>query len=87
MATNSSPYPMDEFLFSAAVPKTFQLQLMPPSSNRIAESNMGAVNQVIKVTNPNKNPLKLRLKIEYQHNGNKVQETSDVTSFPVTTWQ
>ncbi|XP_054165435.1 AP-1 complex subunit gamma-1-like isoform X2 [Oppia nitens] len=87
LATNATPYPIEDFLFQAAVPKTFQLQLMPPSSNRIAENNTGTVNQVIKVLNPNKSQLKMKLRMSYQHNGNTVTELSDVNNFPVTTWQ
>ncbi|CAG2105565.1 unnamed protein product [Medioppia subpectinata] len=87
LATNSSPHPMDDFLFQAAVPKEIQLQLMPPSSNRIGENNSGAVVQEIRVLNPNKNQLKMRLRLSYQHNGNNVTEESGVRNFPVTTWQ
>ncbi|KAG1648991.1 AP-1 complex subunit gamma-1 [Nymphon striatum] len=54
VASNSTSHDMSNFLFQAAVPKTFKLQLQPSSGNIIPPSNSGNVSQVIKVINPNK---------------------------------
>uniref|UniRef100_A0A673MMT8 AP-1 complex subunit gamma n=1 Tax=Sinocyclocheilus rhinocerous TaxID=307959 RepID=A0A673MMT8_9TELE len=53
-ATNSTEADMTEFVFQAAVPKTFQLQLLSPSSNVVPALNQGSVTQVIRVLNPQK---------------------------------
>lgn len=51
-ATNNNDSPMSDFLFQAAVPKTFQLQMMSPSGTVIVPN--GQITQVLRVTNPNK---------------------------------
>lgn len=81
-ATNSLAFPMTDFVFQAAVPKTFQLQLQSPSGNVIPPNNSGAVNQGIKVANPQQQPLRMRLKVTYKVNGAPVNEQGEVNSFP-----
>ncbi|KAJ4431745.1 hypothetical protein ANN_20349 [Periplaneta americana] len=51
-AMNETPNPLSEFLFQAAVPKTFQLQMLPPSGTVVAPA--GQVTQVLRITNPNR---------------------------------
>uniref|UniRef100_A0A8C5BLS5 AP-1 complex subunit gamma n=1 Tax=Gadus morhua TaxID=8049 RepID=A0A8C5BLS5_GADMO len=53
-ASNTTDADMTEFVFQAAVPKTFQLQLLSPSSNVVPALNQGTVTQVIRVLNPQK---------------------------------
>uniref|UniRef100_A0A8D3DUL2 AP-1 complex subunit gamma n=1 Tax=Scophthalmus maximus TaxID=52904 RepID=A0A8D3DUL2_SCOMX len=53
-ASNSTEADMTDFVFQAAVPKTFQLQLLSPSSNVVPALNQGSVTQVIRVLNPQK---------------------------------
>ncbi|EMP33336.1 AP-1 complex subunit gamma-1 [Chelonia mydas] len=53
-ASNSTELDMTDFVFQAAVPKTFQLQLLSPSSSIIPAFNTGNITQVIKVLNPQK---------------------------------
>uniref|UniRef100_A0AAR2LCI9 AP-1 complex subunit gamma n=1 Tax=Pygocentrus nattereri TaxID=42514 RepID=A0AAR2LCI9_PYGNA len=53
-ASNSTEADMTDFVFQAAVPKTFQLQLLSPSSNIVPALNQGNVTQVIRVLNPQK---------------------------------
>lgn len=86
-ATNSSLHPINEFLFQAAVPKTFQLQLMSPSGTFIPPSNSGNVTQIVKVINPNKSQLRMRIKLSYTTNGVTVEETGEVNNFPPAIWQ
>ncbi|CAH3029280.1 unnamed protein product, partial [Porites evermanni] len=78
-ATNSLTFPMTDFVFQAA---TFQLQLQSPSGNVIPPNNSGAINQGLKVANPQKQPLRMRLKVTYKINGVAVNEQGEVNSFP-----
>ncbi|XP_033115729.1 AP-1 complex subunit gamma-1-like isoform X2 [Anneissia japonica] len=81
-ATNSTPNPVSSFIFQAAVPKTFQLQLLSPSGDSIPGSNAGEVTQVIKVANPQKQPLRMRYKLSYSSNGMPVSDQGEVSNFP-----
>ncbi|XP_074599124.1 adaptor protein complex 1, gamma subunit [Brevipalpus obovatus] len=85
-ASNSNVHPITEFLFQAAVPKSFQLQLLPPNSSLIPPNNSGLVEQVIKVTNPNKMQLRMRIRISYSYQEQKVLDQKDVNDFPSETW-
>ncbi|XP_043562758.1 AP-1 complex subunit gamma-1 isoform X1 [Chiloscyllium plagiosum] len=86
-ATNSTEGDMTDFVFQAAVPKTFQLQLLSPSNNIIPARNAGAVTQVIKVLNPQKQQLRMRIKVTYNLNGSPVQDLAEVNNFPPQSWQ
>lgn len=86
-ASNSSPTPMTEFVFQAAVPKSFQLQLQSPSGNVLPPLNAGVVTQVVKINNPQKQPVRMRLRLTYTQNGNPVTELGEVNSFPQEMWQ
>ncbi|XP_035683078.1 uncharacterized protein LOC118420408 [Branchiostoma floridae] len=72
-ATNSTDTPMHEFVFQAAVPKTFQLQLQSPSGSVVPASNIRVVTQVIKILNPQKAPIR-RIKLTYNYKGNNVND-------------
>ncbi|XP_076373117.1 AP-1 complex subunit gamma-1-like isoform X2 [Tachypleus tridentatus] len=84
---NQTPTPMTDFLFQAAVPKTFQLQLLPPSGNVIPPSTEKGVTQTIKVINPNKSQLRMRVRISYNISGTAVQEQTEVNTFPPVLWE
>ncbi|XP_052816690.1 AP-1 complex subunit gamma-1-like isoform X2 [Mya arenaria] len=86
-ASNTSPAQMDDFVFQAAVPKSFQLQLQPPSGNQLPPLNSGTISQVIKINNTNKQPIRMRLKLAYSQNGDTVTEMGEVNSFPPQLWQ
>ncbi|XP_048118663.1 AP-1 complex subunit gamma-1 isoform X3 [Alosa alosa] len=86
-ATNSTEAEMTEFVFQAAVPKTFQLQLLSPSSNIVPALNQGNVTQVIRVLNPQKQQLRMRVKLTYTHKGTPVQDLAEVNNFPPQSWQ
>ncbi|XP_075911119.1 AP-1 complex subunit gamma-1 isoform X3 [Petromyzon marinus] len=68
-ATNSSDADMGDFVFQAAVPKTFQLQLLSPSSSSVPAHGAGTVTQLMRVLNPNKHQLRMRIKLSYTHRG------------------
>ncbi|TTL88697.1 AP-1 complex subunit gamma-1 [Bagarius yarrelli] len=78
-ASNSTEADMADFVFQAAVPKTFQLQLLSPSSNIIPALNQGSVTQVIRVLNPQK--------LTYNYKGSPVQDMAEVNTFPPQSWQ
>ncbi|KAK7478395.1 hypothetical protein BaRGS_00030399 [Batillaria attramentaria] len=86
-ATNTTPIPMTDFVFQAAVPKSFQLTLQSPSGSTIPPMNTGSVTQVIQINNPQKQAIRMRLKITYSHGGNTVNEMGEVNSFPPVLWE
>jgi AP-1 complex subunit gamma-1 len=86
-ATNTNTTPLNEFVFQAAVPKSFQLQLLSPSSNIVPANCSGSVTQVIKVNNPQKQPVRMRIRINYNLNGMVVTEQGEVNNFPAEVYQ
>lgn len=82
---NHSNNLLSDFVFQAAVPKTFQLQLMPPSSNHLPPDH--SIQQLLKLNNPSKQAIRMRLKVNYSLNGQAVTEAGEVNSFPVHLWQ
>ncbi|XP_025828946.1 AP-1 complex subunit gamma-1 isoform X2 [Agrilus planipennis] len=83
-ATNSALSNMTDFLFQAAVPKTFQLQMLSPSGTIIIPS--GQITQVLRVTNPSKAILRMRIRLSYVLDGTPVQEQTEVNNFPTDIW-
>uniref|UniRef100_A0A8C3AMM4 AP-1 complex subunit gamma n=1 Tax=Cyclopterus lumpus TaxID=8103 RepID=A0A8C3AMM4_CYCLU len=83
-ASNATEADMTDFVFQAAVPKTFQLQLLSPSSNVVPALNQGTVTQVIRVLNPQKVSL---IKLTYTLKGSPVQDLAEVNNFPPQSWQ
>ncbi|KAG7208529.1 hypothetical protein KM043_014748 [Ampulex compressa] len=80
-ANNSGSIILTDFLFQAAIPKTFQLQMFPPSSTVIPPA--GQVTQVIKVSNISKVPLRMKLRISYTGPAGPVLEQTEVNNFPL----
>ncbi|XP_071560989.1 AP-1 complex subunit gamma-1 isoform X8 [Temnothorax nylanderi] len=85
LAQNSGSTILTDFLFQAAVPRTFQLQMLSPSSTVIPPS--GQVTQVLRVTNMNRTSLRMRLRISYTGPTGPVLEQTEVNNFPVSTSQ
>ncbi|EFA09960.1 AP-1 complex subunit gamma-1 isoform X2 [Tribolium castaneum] len=84
VATNLTLSAMTDFLFQAAVPKTFQLQMMSPSGTVMGPN--GQITQVLRVTNPNRSTLKMRIRLSYTVDGNPVQIQTEVNNFPTEIW-
>lgn len=82
---NNTPSSITEFLFQAAVPKTFQLQMLPPSGTVVAPG--GQITQVVRVTNSNKSVLRMRIRLSYSCNGSQFQDQAEVNNFPAEAWQ
>lgn len=85
--TNSSPTDLNDYVFQAAVPKSLQLQMLSPSGSIVPANNGGVVQQMIKINNPNKVTLRVRLRITYTQNGQPVTEMGEVNNFPPACWQ
>ncbi|XP_018377894.1 PREDICTED: AP-1 complex subunit gamma-1 isoform X2 [Trachymyrmex cornetzi] len=85
LAQNSGSTILTDFLFQAAVPRTFQLQMLSPSSTVIPPS--GQVTQVLRVTNMSRAQLRMRLRISYTGPTGSVLEQTEVNNFPVSTSQ
>lgn len=84
-AYNTTSTPFTEFIFQAAVPRTFQLQLMPPSGTVIGEN--GVVSQVLRVTTPTQCPLRMRIRVSYNCGGATVTDQAEISNFSVDQWQ
>ncbi|XP_042889481.1 AP-1 complex subunit gamma-1-like isoform X3 [Penaeus japonicus] len=84
-ATNNTGTNVTDFLFQAAVPKSLQLQMLNPSSTTMAPTS--TLNQIIKVNNPNKVALRMRIKLSWSANGSLVQDQGEISNFPPALWQ
>ncbi|XP_038215171.1 AP-1 complex subunit gamma-1 isoform X2 [Zerene cesonia] len=79
-AHSTAPAAITDFLFQAAVPRTFRLDMMSPSGSVLTPQ--GEITQLLKVTNPSKTPLRLRIRVSYTIDGNPVLEQAEVNNFP-----
>ncbi|XP_004698540.1 AP-1 complex subunit gamma-like 2 isoform X1 [Echinops telfairi] len=86
-ATNSSGSDVTHFVCQAAVPKSFQLQLQAPSGDTLPAQGSLPITQLLRVLNPTKAPLRLKLRLTYNHFGQSVQEVFEVNNLPAETWQ
>lgn len=84
VASNSNPFPVNNFAMQAAVPKYLQIRMVPPSGNVLAP-NGGQITQNVKIANSlqGQKPILLKVKIEYAYNGVPISEVVDV-AFPAT---
>ncbi|VVC33778.1 Coatomer/clathrin adaptor appendage, Ig-like subdomain,Gamma-adaptin ear (GAE) domain,Clathrin/coatomer [Cinara cedri] len=78
-AYNNGSFTINEFLFQAAVPKTFQLQMLPPSSNTIEPGSF--LTQIMRVSNVSKSQLRMRIRLSYTTNGVSMQDQTEVNNF------
>ncbi|KAM8783658.1 AP-1 complex subunit gamma-like 2 isoform 1-T1 [Rhynchonycteris naso] len=86
-ASNTSEGDVTHFICQAAVPKSFQLQLQAPSGDTVPAQGGLPITQLLHILNPNKAPLRLKLRLTYSHFGQSVQEVFEVNNLPVETWQ
>jgi len=86
-ATNSGNSEITDFVFQAAVPKSFSLSLQPPSGNQIAAFGLGSVTQSMLIRNPTKQQLKLRLRLQFTKDGSQMKEIEDVSNIPEAAWR
>ncbi|CAB3251953.1 unnamed protein product [Arctia plantaginis] len=79
-ATSTASATLSDFLFQAAVPRTFQLDMMSPSGTVLPPQ--GEITQVLKITNPSRTQLRLRIRVSYNVDGSPVLEQAEVNNFP-----
>ncbi|XP_037028092.1 AP-1 complex subunit gamma-1 isoform X4 [Bradysia coprophila] len=79
-ATNSSLTTLEQFLFQAAVPRSFTLQMLSPSGSMLPPG--GTITQEMRLTCSANATLRMRLRISYISDGNRVLEQSEVSGFP-----
>mmetsp|Transcript_3329 Transcript_3329/g.5900 ORF Transcript_3329/g.5900 Transcript_3329/m.5900 type:complete len:272 (-) Transcript_3329:347-1162(-) len=81
---NTSPIPMNNFLFQAAVPKYIKLQMQPPSGSVLPPNCSGVVTQQLRLQNTlhGEKTLLMKVKIDYEYNGVPVSEQADIANFP-----
>ncbi|XP_055298424.1 AP-1 complex subunit gamma-1 isoform X1 [Sitodiplosis mosellana] len=80
LATNNSLNTLEQYLFQAAVPKSFTLQMLSPSGSVLPPG--GTITQEMRLTNSSKGVLRMRLRISYVVDGSPVLEQTEVSGFP-----
>ena len=79
IATGDVSTTASDFVIQAAVPKSMQLQLEPPSGSTLPP----VITQVLKINNPNNAVLKMKLKVNFVTPvAGAVQEQLQVDNFP-----
>ncbi|XP_037938484.1 AP-1 complex subunit gamma-1 isoform X2 [Teleopsis dalmanni] len=78
--TNNSKNILEQYLFQAAVPKSFTLQMLSPSGSDLPPG--GIITQEMRVVSTSKAILRMRLRISYVVDGQKILEQAEVTGFP-----
>ncbi|KAJ2773593.1 clathrin associated protein complex large subunit, partial [Coemansia nantahalensis] len=66
--------------FMVAVPKSQKIQIHPPSGQSISVG--ASVTQLLRVSNPTKSALRLRMKLVYESDGHKHEDMLDFAGFP-----
>ncbi|KAL5277957.1 AP1G1 family protein [Megaselia abdita] len=81
-ATNNSMDTLEQYLFQAAVPRSFTLQMMSPSGTTLPPG--GSLTQEMTVSCTTNAVLKMRLRISYVINGQPILEQTELSGFPQT---
>ncbi|KAM7346949.1 adaptor protein complex 1, gamma subunit isoform 1-T6 [Cochliomyia hominivorax] len=81
--TNSSTSTLEQYLFQAAVPKSFSLQMLSPSGSVLPPG--GVITQEMRVVSTSSATLRMRIRISYVIDGVNVLEQTEVSGFPDTT--
>ena len=78
-ASSDATTSVSDFVIQAAVPKSMQLQLEPPSGSVLPP----VINQVLKINNPNKAVLKMKLKVSFVcPQSGTIEEQLQLQNFP-----
>ncbi|THD23759.1 AP 1 complex subunit gamma [Fasciola hepatica] len=84
-ATNNAA-PIDSFEFQAAVPKSCQLTLLPPSGTSMRFGGP-PITQLLKLTTPSKFAPRMRVRVQYTHGGISKMDQVQLDQFPPSVWQ
>ncbi|TGZ47223.1 hypothetical protein CRM22_011042 [Opisthorchis felineus] len=88
VATNTGPDPIEAFEFQAAVPKSCQIQLLPPSSSSIQPGPTAPpLTQLLKLSLPLKMAPRMRVRLQYSKRGIPTTEQLQLDQFPTILWQ
>ncbi|CAH8565641.1 unnamed protein product [Schistosoma turkestanicum] len=88
VATTTSLQPINSFEFQAAVPKSCQLQLFPPSSNSIlCDPNSVPLTQMLKLSVPPKVRPRMKIRLQFVKNGETKTDELQLDDFPQVLWQ
>ncbi|XP_058453212.1 AP-1 complex subunit gamma-1 isoform X1 [Malaya genurostris] len=79
-AVNNSLTTLEQYLFQAAVPRSFSLQMLSPSGSTLPPG--GTITQEMRISSTAKATLRMRLRISYQCDGSPVLEQTEVSGFP-----
>uniref|UniRef100_A0A0A1X9I2 AP-1 complex subunit gamma n=1 Tax=Zeugodacus cucurbitae TaxID=28588 RepID=A0A0A1X9I2_ZEUCU len=80
--TNNSSNTLEQYVFQAAVPKVFTLQMISPSGSVLPPG--GVITQEMRVVSTSNAILRMRLRISYSVDGQPVVEQTEVSGFPDT---
>ncbi|XP_036318387.1 AP-1 complex subunit gamma-1 isoform X1 [Rhagoletis pomonella] len=78
--TNNSANTLEQYVFQAAVPRVFTLQMLSPSGSVLLPG--GVITQEMRVVSSSNATLRMRLRISYVVDGQPVAEQTEVTGFP-----
>ncbi|XP_072791856.1 ADP-ribosylation factor-binding protein GGA2 isoform X1 [Taeniopygia guttata] len=83
---STSAHPIKDIVFQAAVPKTMQIKLQPASGCELPAFNPllppAVLSRVLLLTNPHKEPIRLRYKLMFTQGMQPFCEVGEVTGFP-----
>ena len=82
---NLGGVPVNNIQFQAAVPKSLEVKLQPPSASTIPPAGITGpqvATQIMLLSNPSKAPIKIRFKLSYNVNGTPVDQMGECGSFP-----
>ncbi|XP_064406419.1 ADP-ribosylation factor-binding protein GGA1-like [Halichondria panicea] len=83
---STSPFPLSNFQFQAAVPKVMRVKLQPPSGTSLNAFNPiqppSTISQIMLLANPSKVKVRMKFRVSYNRGGQEVVEMGDITDFP-----
>ncbi|KAM4656044.1 ADP-ribosylation factor-binding protein GGA2 isoform 2-T2 [Amazona ochrocephala] len=83
---STSAQPIKDIAFQAAVPKTMKIKLQPASGSQLPAFSPllppAVVSQVLLLSNPHKDPIRLRYRLTFTQGTQPCSEVGEVTGFP-----
>ncbi|XP_009090267.3 ADP-ribosylation factor-binding protein GGA2 isoform X1 [Serinus canaria] len=83
---STSAHPIKDIVFQAAVPKTMQIKLQPASGSELPAFSPllppAVLSQVLLLSNPHKDPIRLRYSLVFTQGLQPFREVGEVTGFP-----
>ncbi|NWS77741.1 GGA2 protein, partial [Crotophaga sulcirostris] len=83
---STSAQPIKDISFQAAVPKNMKIKLQPASASELPAFSPflppAVVSQVLLLSNPHKDPIRLRYKLVFTQGAQPFSQVGEVTGFP-----